>query len=193
MPMPPREAKIETSIDNRERRRHTLILDVEGRENGTASGAALVHDISDTGLLIETTCALAVGEVIEVTLAPMGVMEAEIMWDGGQIYGCKFTQENPQAAISAELVEGRFTLTHSVAESVAVDAVIDTPISGILDQVASAAPLSRDGKFWINVALGIWLWIMVGAAVFCLARAPVSMACRSPALASKMRPNCAIP
>jgi len=193
MPMPPREAKIETSIDNRERRRHTLILDVEGRENGTASGAALVHDISDTGLLIETTCALAVGEVIEVTLPPMGVMEAEIMWDGGEIYGCKFTQEASKAAISAERVEGRFTLTHSVAESVAVDAVIDTPISGILDQDASDVRLSRDGKFWINVALGVWLWIMVGAAVFCFARAPASMACRSPALASKMRPNCAIP
>jgi len=188
--MPPCQCRREKQ---KSKHRSTIEKGDATRSFSTLKAAALVHDISDTGLLIETTCALAVGEVIEVTLAPMGVMEAEIMWDGGQIYGCKYTQENPQAAVSAEPVEGRFTLTHSVAESVAVDAVIDTPISGILDQDASAAPLSRDGKFWVNVALGIWLWIIVGAAVFCLARAPVSMACRSPALASKMRPNCAIP
>ena len=129
MPLLPRKAKIETSIDNRKRQRHKLFLEVEGGEHGTASDAVLVHDILDTGLLIETTSELGVGEIIEVNLPNAGVlMEAEIMWAAGQIYGCKFTRERTQAAMGAELLGGRFTLINSVA----VDAVTDTAKGGIL-------------------------------------------------------------
>lgn len=103
MPLQLREAKIETSIDDRKQRRHRLLLEAEGRGDNTASGEVLVHDISDTGLLIETIYALGIGEMIEVNHPCAGVlMEAEIMWAAGQIYGCKFTRERTQAAVSAE-------------------------------------------------------------------------------------------
>ena len=172
MPLLPRKAKIETSIDNRKRQRHKLFLEVEGGEHGTASDAVLVHDILDTGLLIETTSELGVGEIIEVNLPNVGVMEAEIMWGGGQIYGCKFTRERTQAAISAELLGARFTLTNSVA----VDAVTDTAKGGIMGHDASDQRLPRGRKFWISAGLALSLGIIIAAAVFCLVFEPGSMA-----------------
>jgi hypothetical protein len=172
MPLPPREAKIETLIDNRKRQRHKLFLEVEGGEHDTASDAVLVHDILDTGLLIETTSELGVGEIIEVNLPNVGVMEAEIMWGGGQIYGCKFTRERTQAAISAELLGARFTLTNSVA----VDAVTGTAKGGITGHDASDQRLSRGRKLWVNVGMVLSLGIMAAAAVFCLVFEPGSMA-----------------
>ena len=126
-----------------------LFLEVEGGEHDTASDAVLVHDILDTGLLIETNSKLRVGEIIEVNLPNVGpnvgtLMEAEIMWAGGQIYGCKFTQERTQADMGAELIGGRFTLTNSVA----VDAVIDTAKGGLTGHDASDQHLSRGRKSW---------------------------------------------
>jgi len=176
MPLPPRSAKIETSIDDRKRRRHMLFLEVEGGEHDTASDAVLVHDILDTGLLIETNSELRVGEIIEVNLPNVGpnvgiLMEAEIMWAGGQIYGCKFTQERTQADMGAELIGGRFTLTNSVA----VDAVIDTAKGGLTGHDASDQRLSRGTKLWISAGLALSLWIIIGAAVSCLGCEPRSM------------------
>ena len=75
MSLQQREAKIETSIDNRRRRRHKLLLEVEARGSGSVAGTVIVHDISDTGLLIETQSELGVGELIEVNLPQAGLME----------------------------------------------------------------------------------------------------------------------
>ena len=172
MLLPPRKAKIETLIDNRERRRHMLLLEVAGGEHDTASDAVLVHDILDTGLLIETKSELGVGEIIEVNLPNVGIlMEAEIMWAGGQIYGCKFTRELNPAAISAELRGGRFTLTNSVA----VDAVIDTAKGVVAGHDASTEGLSHGRKLWSSAGLVLSLWIIAGAAVFFWVFEPGSM------------------
>ena len=152
MPFEPREAKIETSIDNRKQRRHALLLEAEGRGNDAASDAVLVHDISDTGLLVETTYELGIGEIIEVKHPCAGVlMEAEIMWAAGQIYGCKFTRERTQAAISAELIGGCFSLTHAVA----TDAVIGTPKGGTAGHEASTERPLRGQKWSINLGLAL--------------------------------------
>ncbi len=181
MPLPPRKAKIATSIDNQKRRHHKLFLEVEGGEHDTASGAVLVHDILDTGLLIETTSELGIGEIIEVNLPNVSpnvgpnvgiVMEAEIMWAGGHIYGCKFKRERTQAAMGAELLGRRFTLTNSVA----VDAVTDAAKGGITGHDASDQRLSRGRKWLVKAGLALSLGIMAAAAVFCLIFEPGSMA-----------------
>jgi len=156
MPFEPREAKIETSIDNRKRRRHRLLLEAEGLGNDMASDAVLVRNVSDTGLLIETKYALGIGEIIEVKHPCAGVlMGAEIMWAGGEIYGCKFTRERAQAAISAKRLGGCFTLTKAAANAVAADAVIGTPKGGIARHDASTKRLSGVGKYWVNVRLAL--------------------------------------
>jgi hypothetical protein len=82
-------------------------------------------------------------------------MEAEIMWAGGEIYGCKFTRERTQAAISAKRLGARFTLTKAAANAVAADAVIGTPKSDIARHDASTKRLSGVGKYWVNVGMAL--------------------------------------
>lgn len=106
MTLQSREARIETSIDDRRRRRHTLTLEVEARDSGPTSSSVTVYDISSTGLLIETNSSFSVGEKIEVELPRVGFRIAEIIWTSGRLVGCKFSQELTQGAVSAARLEG---------------------------------------------------------------------------------------
>ena len=90
-----REAKIETSIDHRSRRRHRLLLEVEAKASKSLSSFVTVYDISDTGMLVETDASFIVGEMIEVNLPHAGHQTAEIVWVSGQLIGCKFADRCP--------------------------------------------------------------------------------------------------
>lgn len=164
MALQQREAKIETSIDQRRHRRHTLLLEVETHGSETASSKAIVHDISDTGLLIETQSILSIGEMIEVKLPHSAVMEAEIIWAGNHVYGCKFTQELSPAAISAARLGGHFTLT----DGLAVNAVMGEAKDAIAAPDASTERLSLGRKLWFILGLSLSLWIILGAAAYWL-------------------------
>jgi hypothetical protein len=159
-----RNAKIETTVDNRRRRRHKLFLEVEARGGDCIADVVVVHDISDTGLLIETDVKLKVGEMVEVNLPQAGLMEAEIVWIGGEIYGCRFTRELTPAAISAARLGGRFTVVQS-------DNVLDAnmaPVASSNTQNFMTLPreLSLGAKLWIIIGLASSLWVIIGAATY---------------------------
>ena len=164
MPLQQRQAKIETFVDSRKRRRHKLLLEIEARGPESLAGKVVVHDISDTGLLIETECKLKAGEMIEVNLPQAGLMEAEIMWEGGEIYGCRFTHELPPAAISAARLGGGFTRPNAgnaLKRNV-------TPLLQNSGQatMAMAGELSPGARLWIIIGLASSLWVMVGATTY---------------------------
>ncbi|MFN3620595.1 PilZ domain-containing protein [Sphingorhabdus sp.] len=162
-----RKAQIETSVDNRRRRRHKLFLEVQARGPASVTDVVIVHDISDTGLLIETDSKLKVGEMIEVNLPQAGLMEAEIVWIGGQIYGCRFVREITPAAISAARLGGRFTISKS-------DNVVEMPtVAAPANNTQHAQPsialtgeLSLGAKLWIIIGLASSLWIIIGGATY---------------------------
>lgn len=164
MSLQQRKATIETTIDNRQRRRHQLFLEVEAPGLDSASGTVIVHDISDTGLLIETDSELKVGEMIEVNLPQAGLMEAEIVWDGGRVYGSRFTRQLTTAAISAARLGGRFTLTkpNSPGEQVAAQQSQHNGQYGI----ALDGELPIGAKLWIIFGLALSLWIIIGAITY---------------------------
>jgi hypothetical protein len=63
-----------------------------------------IHDVSATGLLIETTAELAVFDDLEIELPEAGFTPALVVWSSGKFYGCQFKQRISQAAISASLL-----------------------------------------------------------------------------------------
>jgi hypothetical protein len=81
--------------------RRALRLDIQGA--GAAHGAARVtiHDLSLTGVLIETSTPLSSGETFEVELPQAGKVEASVVWAGGEFYGCEFKEPISTAALSA--------------------------------------------------------------------------------------------
>lgn len=84
--------------------RRRLFLETKG---ALASGHAtdvLVHNVSATGLLLESTKALSLDEVIEIDLPHAGSAQARVVWASGSLFGCQFTAPISPAALSAALL-----------------------------------------------------------------------------------------
>lgn len=93
-------ARLERSpeSDRRLRPRHKLQL---GTSIGGTGENASIHDISATGMLIETSVELSPLDALEVSLPENGATQALVMWSSGRFYGCEFTTPLSKAAISA--------------------------------------------------------------------------------------------
>jgi hypothetical protein len=60
-----------------------------------------VLDLSLTGALIETSVPMLVGAIFEVELPEAGKVEATVVWNSGEYYGCQFELPISPAAVSA--------------------------------------------------------------------------------------------
>lgn len=83
--------------------RRTLSLEVPALASGHLS-TALVHNLSEHGLRVETDSRLSVGEVIRVELPEAGSMDARVVWAAGGFAGCRFHAPIPKATVSAALL-----------------------------------------------------------------------------------------
>lgn len=66
-----------------------------------------IHDISASGMLIETAAELAVFDALEIELPETGITPALVIWNSGQYFGCEFKQRLSQGAISAALLRSQ--------------------------------------------------------------------------------------
>jgi len=81
--------------------RRTLRLDTTGALHGGGAAAVRIHNVSATGLLIETDAPLAERERIAVDLPQAGDCWAHVVWQSGTLFGCRFDQPISAAALSA--------------------------------------------------------------------------------------------
>jgi len=100
----------EPADDERGAARRTLRLAVEGRF-ATSEGAVTVHNISATGLLIETTLPLSEGDSFAVDLPEAGESAAQVVWASAPMYGCRLTAPLGAAALSAARLRGEAVAT----------------------------------------------------------------------------------
>ena len=97
---------IDPSTDPRGAGRRTLHLGVSGRFASGSESAVTVHNISATGLLIETATELAEGEAIVVDLPEAGERKARVVWADAPMHGCRFDQPLGTGALSAAQLRG---------------------------------------------------------------------------------------
>lgn len=109
MALEARKALIESRTDNRGRLRRRLHLELGVEEPGSLSTPATVHNISETGLLLETGSGLEPGERIDVNLPHAGFCTATVMWASDRLAGCQFDGILSSAALSAARLRGSFT------------------------------------------------------------------------------------
>ena len=64
----------------------------------------LIHDLSPTGMLVESEQDLVSGDSLLVDLPERGSTAATVIWSSGHFHGCEFVQSIPSAAISAALL-----------------------------------------------------------------------------------------
>ncbi len=81
--------------------RRRLFLEAKGALVSGHATDVLVHNVSATGLLLESAAVLAVDEVIEIDLPHAGSSQARVVWASGSLFGCQFTAPISPAALSA--------------------------------------------------------------------------------------------
>jgi hypothetical protein len=100
MPMLAHFEELEPRNDRRRSVRRALKLGVGGSEQ-----AVTVHDLSLTGALLETSVPMLVGQTFEVELPHAGKMDATIIWNSGEYYGCQFDLPISPSVLSAALLK----------------------------------------------------------------------------------------
>lgn len=90
-------------LDQRSAARRILKLEVSGKSS-TATAAAIIHNLSEEGLLLETSVDLQVGEALQVELPHVGSTRALVVWNRGEFIGCEFFSPISKAAVSAALL-----------------------------------------------------------------------------------------
>ena len=72
-----------------------------GADASTGGEKVTVHDLSLTGALLETSVPMLVGAIFEIELPHAGSVEATVVWNSGEFYGCQFELPISPAALSA--------------------------------------------------------------------------------------------
>ena len=87
--------------DRRQTERRALFLEASGTLPGGLEANVLIHNISPSGLLLETEMALAAEELLILDLPEAGAVRAVVVWQSGELFGCAFEQALDQAALAA--------------------------------------------------------------------------------------------
>jgi hypothetical protein len=101
-------AHLEQDGIERERRRsdrRVLKLRVPGARSSQVGAVVLIHDLSHSGLLIETSADVAIGENLEIELPEAGLCSAKVVWNSGRYFGCEFKSPISRGALSAALLK----------------------------------------------------------------------------------------
>lgn len=94
----------DSTANRRASARRTLRLQALGTTSSQSAAQVTIHDLSLTGLLIETSADLAAGERIDVEVPEAGLTEAKVVWSSGRFFGCKFKRPIPPAALSSAIL-----------------------------------------------------------------------------------------
>lgn len=89
------------SAGNGRASRRKLRLPLHGSKAAGAEIEALVHNISATGMLVESKVPLEVGEMVEVNLPHSGKTATRVIWTSEAIAGCQFEMPISPATLSA--------------------------------------------------------------------------------------------
>lgn len=142
-------------LESRNRRsapRRQLILGAVLPKTGDR---ALIHDLSTTGILIETKADLATFEQIHLDLPEVGATVATVMWNSGQYFGCEFHAPIPQAAISAALLRSPFILTTASATPALEGDEVDEA-----DVADDRYPLGVRLRVILGASIALWALIL---------------------------------
>lgn len=89
------------SAGNGRASRRRLRLPLHGSKAAGAEIEALVHNISATGMLVESEVPLEIGEIVEVNLPHSGKTATRVIWTSDGIAGCQFDIPISPATLSA--------------------------------------------------------------------------------------------
>jgi transcriptional regulator with XRE-family HTH domain len=93
-------------VDPRSEERRALFLEASGALPGGLEANVIIHNISAAGLLLETEIELAAGERMTLDLPQAGAVDAVIVWQSRNLFGCAFETALSEAALAAVQLQG---------------------------------------------------------------------------------------
>lgn len=108
--------------------RRRLLLETQGALESGAETQVVVHNFSESGVLLESQVELEIGESLELDLPEAPHARARVIWASGRLYGCGFEAPISPAALSAAQL--RSTVQTNVGLPAAPSPVGPTPIGG---------------------------------------------------------------
>ena len=122
MPIKAHLDQTHTSPENRRYERRNLMLETGGVLPGGASGNVTIHNISESGMLIETALELDVGARLSVDLPHDPSVPASVVWTSDALFGCKFERPIGLSALSAVQLKAGPALPVQVSQRTSPDA-----------------------------------------------------------------------
>jgi transcriptional regulator with XRE-family HTH domain len=93
--------ELQPTADRPREPRRKLRLETQGAMPSGAARKVVIHDISVTGLLIESQVPLSIDERLGIELPQAGDTRAKVIWASGQFFGCQFDSPILPAVLSA--------------------------------------------------------------------------------------------
>jgi hypothetical protein len=145
------ERPLEFGTNRRYAPRRTLTLGSVLNDSGTS---VIIHDLSVTGLSLETSDSLGVGERLLVDLPLRGATGATVVWRDGSLFGCEFEETVSPDAISAALLRAAPAARDEIEEA-----------DSAVGQENRQPAWSVARKMWLITALSLASWALVLAAL----------------------------
>jgi PilZ domain len=144
--------------ENRYKVRRALRL---GSVLGGSGDEVIIHNLSATGFLVETSADLTSGETLEVDLPEGGLVPASVVWRRDRFYGCEFATSVPAAVVSAAAL--RSDVISPAADFSTKTAGAEAPPSKFEDD---RYPLPV--RMLVILGLSIAAWVLVGLVIIFL-------------------------
>ena len=87
----------------------------------------VIHDLSGTGVLLQTSAQLEPFDELDVDLPEVGATHAYVVWSSGDYFGCQFVEPIPKAAISAALLRNPIAESAHSGSTAATSQQIEAP------------------------------------------------------------------
>jgi transcriptional regulator with XRE-family HTH domain len=97
--------------------RRSILLDAQGALPSGEAASVTIHNISETGMLVECAQPLGASETLAVDLPGAQATRATVVWSSGALHGCAFASPLSQAVLSAAQL--RSAVTSGSAEGAA--------------------------------------------------------------------------
>ena len=154
-------------------RRRELRLAAEASGSGKTA-QVVIHNLSTTGLLIETSAELGESETLEVSLPEVGTIAASVIWKSDALYGCQFARPISEGAVAAALLRappsaGAPSATEATAVTLPPVTAAAEPVASTHDAWREPRSIDRGGlslrlRFGIIVGISLALWTIIAGA-----------------------------
>lgn len=113
----------------------------------------VIHDLSATGVLLQTSAKLETFDDLEVDLPEVGPTHAFVVWSSGEYFGCEFARPISRAVISAALLRNPAAVPEPGSRT--DDQVLE------LEEEAHSPKLSLSTRMRVILGTSVALWALI--------------------------------